>query len=144
MQPTSNLETSYSVLVWRPFPTPITISHYRRTCSSLATRWSVLFISKYNMTLQTNRFIAIATNERVLCWRRTFLALDEHFWHWTRTHFVLVETNSLVVEMNTLKTRVRISVPHTHSQLPSTSKLNLYQAHLRKCALSRWGDPKVI
>ena len=30
------------------------------------------------MTLQVNRFIAIATDKRVLFWRQTFLALDMH------------------------------------------------------------------
>ena len=35
-------------------------------------------MSKYDMTLQANRFVAIATDERVLCWRRTFLVLDAH------------------------------------------------------------------
>ena len=40
MPPTPNLETLYFVLFWhsRPFPTLSTISHYRQTCSSLATR----------------------------------------------------------------------------------------------------------
>ena len=129
MPPTYKLETSYSVLVWhsRPFPTPNTISYYRRTCSSLATRQSLLFISKYDMTLQTNRFIAIATDERILCWR------PKRFWRWTRTRFVLVETNSLVLETNTLKTRIRISVTHTASyqRLPNRTYIELTSENVR-------------
>ena len=64
-----------------------------------------------------------------------FCVGDKHFWCWAHTRFVLVE-------MNTLKTHVRILV--THCQLPATSNQNLYWAHLQKCGLSRWGDPKVM
>ena len=59
MPPTPNLKTLYAVLVWRSrlFPTPNAISHYRKTCSSLATR--------FDITLQMNGFIAIANEKCV-------------------------------------------------------------------------------
>ena len=37
----------------------------------------------------------------------------------------------------------RSNFSHTHSQLPTTSKQNLCRIHLRKFALSHWGDSKV-
>ena len=89
------------------------------------------------MTLQTDRLIAIASDERIVCCRRTFLALDTHaFCTGGDEHFSAGDEH--------VETCVRISITHTHSQLPATSKQNLYRAHLRKCALSRWGDPKVM
>ena len=62
----------------------------------------------YDMILQINRFIALAT---------------EHFWWWTRTRFVLMETNTLVDEhIENLRSKFVL----THSQLPAASKQNLY------------------
>ena len=70
----------------------------------------------------------------------SFVPETKDFWHWTCMRFALVETNTLVLETNTLKTCIRISVTRTHSQLPATSKQNLGQLHLQKRALSLWGD----
>ena len=133
MPPTPNLETSYSILVWpsvaNRFLTPNAISHYRRMCSSLAMRSSLLLISKYDITVQTNGFIAIATDKRGLCWRWTFLALDTHtFRAGGDEHFIAWDEHVKNACSN---------FRHTHSQLLATSKQNL-------CALSGWGDPKVM
>ena len=70
-----------------------TISHCRRMRSSLATRPPPLLTSKYDIALQTNEFIT--SDEPVLCWRRTLLALEtiSYFWRWRRT-LVALETNS--------------------------------------------------
>ena len=97
------------------------------------------------MTLRTNRFnLFVRADERVLCWRRTFLALDTHaFRAGGDEHFSAGDEHFSAGDEH-VETRVRISVTHTHSQLPATSKQNLYRAHLRKRALSRWGDPKVM
>ena len=76
------------------------------------------------MTLQTNRFIAIAIVTDEL-----FCSGDEHFWRWTNTHFMLVKTNTSVLETNTLKTLVRISVTHKHTasyqRLPNRTYVEL-------------------
>ena len=72
------------------------------------------------MTLQTNRFIAIATDECVLCWRRPFLELDTHaFRAGGDEHLSAGEEH---IE------NARSNFSHTHSQLhvPATSKQNLY------------------
>ena len=75
----------------------------------LSHRQPLLLNSKYDITLKINMFIASA--EHILCWSG-----DEHFWRWRRTHSAL--------ETNTLKRTFELQ-PHTHSQLPSTSKQNL-------------------
>ena len=91
-------------------------------------------MSKYDITLQMNRFIAIVTDKRVMCWRQTLLAVDMHTFHTNGDkHFSAGDEQAENVHSN---------FSHTHSQLPA--KQNLCRAYLRKCALSRWGDPKVM
>ena len=91
------------------------------------------------MTLQTNRFIA----ELVLCWRRTFVALDTHSFRAGGDEHLSAGDKHFSAGDEHVETRVQISVTHTHSQVPATFKQNLYRAHLRKCALLSWGDPKL-
>ena len=78
---------------YQPVSTLNTISHCRRTRSSLATRPPLLLSSKYDIALQTNEFIT--SDEPVLWWieTNTFGAGDEYFWRWRRTLLAL-ETNS--------------------------------------------------
>ena len=75
-----------------------------------------------------------STDERVLCWRRTFLVLDTYaFCAGGDEHFSRRTRWKRTFEFRS----------HTRSQLLATSKQNLYRADLRKRALSCCGDPKV-
>ena len=84
------------------------------------------------MTLQTNSFITIVTNERVLCWRRTFLVLDMHaFRSGGDEHFNAGDEH--------IKTGVQTSVTYTHThthtasyqQLPDRTYVELTSENVR-------------
>ena len=101
------------------------------------------FHSQYNITLQTNTFIA--NNEHVFCWRGTL-------WCWRQTCFVL-ETNTLVLE--TCVKNVHSNFSHIHTASDQRLSNRVYAewslataTYLRKRVLSSYmcvyKDPKGI
>ena len=125
------------------------ISHYRRTRSSLATRSSVLLTSEYNSHCRRTRS-SLATSQSLLLTfklvsrsQTTFkydITLQTNIYRQrnalcdSRTLFAL-EMNTSVLETNASKTRVQTSATHTHTQLAMSN----FQTELMSSSPSKTG-----